>query len=140
MAHVPLILNRDKSKLSKRQGDVAVEDYLNKGYLKEALINFIAFLGWNPGEGDEQGIFLENELIKKITLEKVQSSGAVFNTDKLDWMNNEYIKNYDINELALLSFPYFEKSEFDTSDKERMVKVLSAVRVISTNLMKYLFI
>jgi glutamyl-tRNA synthetase len=129
MAHVPLILNRDKSKLSKRQGDVAVEDYLNKGYLKEALINFIAFLGWNPGEGDEQEFFSKNELIKKFTLEKVQSSGAVFNTDKLDWMNNEYIKNYDINELALLSFPYFEKSEFDTSDKERMVKVLSAVRV-----------
>ncbi len=129
MAHVPLILNRDKSKLSKRQGDVAVEDYLNKGYLKEALINFIAFLGWNPGEGDEQEFFSKNELIKKFTLEKVQSSGAVFNTDKMDWMNNEYIKNYDINELALLSFPYFEKSEFDTSDKERMVKVLSAVRV-----------
>lgn len=129
MAHVPLILNRDKSKLSKRQGDVAVEDYLNKGYLKEALINFIAFLGWNPGEGDEQEFFSKNELIKKFTLEKVQSSGAVFNTDKLDWMNNEYIKNYEINELALLSFPYFDKSEFDTSDKERMVKVLSAVRV-----------
>lgn len=129
MAHVPLILNRDKSKLSKRQGDVAVEDYLKKGYLKEALINFIALLGWNPGEGEEEEFFNMDELIKRFTLEKVQSSGAVFNIDKLNWMNNSYIKNYDIDKLTELAVPYFENSGMDISDIPRLKKILSAIRV-----------
>jgi len=128
MAHVPLILNRDKSKLSKRQGDVAVEDYLRKGYLKEALINFIAFLGWNPGEGEEEEFFSMEDLIKKFTLEKVQSSGAVFNIDKLNWMNNHYIKNYDVDKLLVLALPYFENTGIDTSD-DKVKKILSEMRV-----------
>jgi len=129
MAHVPLILNRDKSKLSKRQGDVAVEDYLKKGYLREALINFIALLGWNPGQGEEQEFFSMEELIKKFTLEKVNSSGAIFNVDKLNWMNNDYIKSYDLDKLTQLSLGYFEKAGFDISDKELVMKILSAIRV-----------
>ncbi len=129
MAHVPLILNRDKSKLSKRQGDVAVEDYLNKGYLKETLTNFITFLGWNPGEGEDQEFFSIEELIKKFTLEKVQTSGAVFNIDKLNWMNNEYIKNFDPDKLTEMSLPYFQKAGFDISDIERIKKILLLIRV-----------
>lgn len=129
MAHVPLILNRDKSKLSKRQGDVAVEDYLKKGYLREALINFITLLGWNPGEGEDQEFFSMEELIEMFTLEKVQSSGAVFNIDKLNWMNNEYLKNYDLDKLTNLSLPYFEKAGFDISDNKLVKKILSTVRV-----------
>jgi len=129
MAHVPLILNSDKSKLSKRQGDVAVEDFLQKGYLKETLTNFIAFLGWNPGEGEEQEFFSMEELIKKFTLEKVQSSGAVFNIDKLNWMNNEYIKNYDPDKLTELALPYFSKAGIEISNTERIKKILSLVRV-----------
>jgi len=129
MAHVPLILNRDKSKLSKRQGDVAVEDYLRKGYLKESLINFIALLGWNPGEGEEEEFFHMDELIKRFTLEKVQSSGAVFNIDKLNWMNNSYIKNYDIDKLTEISIPYFKNTGIDVSDLSLIKKILSAVRV-----------
>jgi len=129
MGHVPLILNRDKSKLSKRQGDVGVEEYLKKGYLKEALINFIALLGWNPGEGEEEEFFSMKQLIEKFTLEKVQSSGAVFNVDKLNWMNNDYIKNYDLDKLTELSLPYFEKAGFDVSHKELLKKILSAIRV-----------
>lgn len=129
MAHVPLILNPDKTKLSKRQGDVAVEDYLNKGYLKEALINFIALLGWNPGEGEEQEFFSMKELIEKFSLEKVQSSGAVFNIEKLNWMNNHYIKNYEINELRILSLPYFQNTGIDISDTEKLNKILLAIRV-----------
>ena len=129
MAHVPLILNSDKSKLSKRQGDVAVEDFLQKGYLKETLTNFIAFLGWNPGEGEEQEFFSMEELIKKFTLEKVQSSGAVFNVDKLNWMNNEYIKNYDLDKLTELALPYFSKAGIEISNTERIKKILSLVRV-----------
>lgn len=129
MAHVPLILNKDKSKLSKRQGDVAVEDYLRKGYLKESLINFIALLGWNPGEGEEQEFFSMDELIKRFTLEKVQSSGAVFNIDKLNWMNNSYIKNYDIDKLAEISIPFFKDTGIDVTDLSFLKKILSAVRV-----------
>ncbi|MEO6694414.1 MAG: glutamate--tRNA ligase [Ignavibacteria bacterium] len=129
MAHVPLILNRDKSKLSKRQGDVAVEDYLKKGYLKESIINFIALLGWNPGEGEEQEFFAIEDLIKKFTLKKVQSSGAVFNVDKLNWMNNEYIKNYDVDKLTELSLPYFAEAGFDISDRGLLKKILTAIRV-----------
>lgn len=89
-AHLPLILNPDKSKLSKRQGDVAVEDFLKQGYLPEALINFVALLGWNPGT--EQEIFSFDELVQAFSFERVGKSGAVFNREKLDWMNGMYIR------------------------------------------------
>lgn len=98
-AHLPLILNSDKSKLSKRQGDVAVEDYLEKGYLKESLINFIALLGWNPGQGSTQEIFSLKELEQIFDLRQVHKAGAVFDIKKLDWMNGEYIKKFSIDEL-----------------------------------------
>ncbi|MFA5062049.1 MAG: glutamate--tRNA ligase [Patescibacteria group bacterium] len=101
MAHLPLLLNPDKSKLSKRQGDVAVEDYRKKGYLPEALINFVAFLGWNPGT--EKEIFSIKELIKEFKLEKVNKSGAVFNLEKLDWYNKQYIKKLSNKELAKMA-------------------------------------
>ena len=97
--HLPLLLNPDKSKLSKRQGDVAVEDYLAKGYLKEALINFVALLGWNPGKGETQEIFTLAELQEKFDLTKVNKAGAVFDIKKLDWMNAEYIKRMDTDSL-----------------------------------------
>ena len=84
-AHLPLLLNPDRSKLSKRQGDVAVEDYMKKGYSKEAIINFVAFLGWNPGDNRE--VFSLKELITEFNLEKVQKAGAIFNIEKLDWYN-----------------------------------------------------
>ncbi len=98
-AHLPLLLNPDKSKLSKRQGDVTVEDYLAKGYLKEALINFVALLGWNPGQGETQEVFTLAELREKFDLAKVNKAGAVFDIKKLDWMNAEYIKRADIDSL-----------------------------------------
>ncbi len=85
MAHLPLILNADGSKLSKRQNDVSAEDYINKGYQKEALLNFIALLGWNTS--DKQEIFTMQELIEKFTLERVQKAGAVLDIDKLNWFD-----------------------------------------------------
>jgi len=91
-AHLPLLLNPDRSKLSKRQGDVAVEDYQSKGYSKEALVNFVALLGWNEGEGVEQEKYSMQELIEKFKLERVGKSGAVFNIEKLNWIEKEYIK------------------------------------------------
>lgn len=85
--HLPLLLNKDRSKLSKRQGDVAVEDYKKKGYLPEALVNFVALLGWHPGGDDKQEIFSMEDLIDKFSLEKVHKAGAVFDLEKLDWIN-----------------------------------------------------
>lgn len=88
-AHLPLLLNPDKSKLSKRQGDVAVEDFLAKGYLPEALINFVALLGWNPTADRE--IYSMDDLIALFDIAKINASGAVMNTEKLEWMNGQYL-------------------------------------------------
>lgn len=102
--HLPNILNSDKKKLSKRQGDVAVEDFKKKGYLKEALVNYVALLGWSPE--DNQEIFTMEELEKAFSLEKVSKSGGVFDVAKLNWMNNQYIKAYDLDELTKLCIPF----------------------------------
>lgn len=91
-SHIPLLLNKDKSKLSKRQGDVSVESYLEKGYSKEAIINFIALLGWHPGSGNEQEMFSIEELIKEFSIEKVHKAGAIFDLEKLDWFNYQWQK------------------------------------------------
>ena len=118
--HLSLILNPDKSKLSKRQGDVAVGDYQKKGYLPEALLNFIAFLGWNPG--DDRELFTLEELIKEFSLEKVSKAGAVFNVEKLNWYNKEYIKKLSNEELAKRAEPWFK--EQGTRNKEQVVKAI----------------
>ena len=103
-AHLPLLLNSDKSKLSKRQGDVAVEDYFKKGYLPEALLNFILLLGWNPKTEEE--VFSLEEMIKRFDLSGVNKTGAIFNTEKLDWINGNYIREMDLGELAKLCVSY----------------------------------
>lgn len=103
-AHIPLLLNPDKSKMSKRKGDVALKDYHDRGYLPEALINFMALLGWNPGT--EKEIFSLNDLIKEFSIEKVQKSGAVFNIQRLDFINGLYIKNKLAKSLVKLCMEY----------------------------------
>jgi len=92
-AHLPLLLNADKTKLSKRQGHVSVEEYINDGYIKEAIINFVAFLGWNPGQGEEKEIYTLKELEEVFELDHVHKSGAVFNIEKLDWFNWKWQKS-----------------------------------------------
>lgn len=109
-AHLPLLLNADKSKLSKRQGDVAAEDYINKGYLKEAIINFIAFLGWNPGSEEE--FFTLPELVNAFSLERVQKAGAVFNVEKLDWMNGHYLREMHAADLAIMLLPLLKETDW----------------------------
>ncbi|MCB1059444.1 MAG: glutamate--tRNA ligase [Calditrichaeota bacterium] len=88
-AHLPLLLNPDRSKMSKRSGDVAVEAYREKGILPEALLNFVALLGWHPQ--DEREFFSLEELIQEFSLERVNKAGAVFDQTKLKWMNTEYL-------------------------------------------------
>jgi glutamyl/glutaminyl-tRNA synthetase len=102
--HLPLLLNPDKSKLSKRQGDVAVENYFKKGYLPEALLNFILLLGWNPKTEEE--IFSLDEMIKRFDLSGINKTGAIFNVEKLDWINGAYIRCMPLEELTELCVPY----------------------------------
>lgn len=96
-AHVPLLLNADKSKLSKRHGDVSVESYLDKGYLPVALVNFVSTLGFNP-RGDKE-LYSMDEFVAEFNLRKVKKSGAIVNFDKLDWMNRQYIQAMSDTEL-----------------------------------------
>lgn len=103
-AHLPLLLNPDRSKLSKRQGDVAVEDYLAKGYLPAALVNFVATLGFNPKADKE--IYSIDELVALFDLAKVNKSGAVMNMEKLDWMNHHYLMQLSEDDLAAAVAPF----------------------------------
>lgn len=96
-AHIPLILAPDKSKLSKRHGAVAMEEYRDLGYLPEAMTNFLALLGWNPGT--DQEIFSKDELVEAFDLERVQKGGAVFGKEKLDWFNRKHLEKKPAEEL-----------------------------------------
>ena len=125
-AHLPLLLNPDKSKLSKRQGDVAVEEYKAKGYLKEALINFIALLGWNPG--DEREIFSLEELVQEFSLERVGKSGAVFNVDKLLWLNQQHLRLKSDAELLDLVRPVLQSRYLGTVSGEYMLRVIALMK------------
>lgn len=103
-AHLPLLLNPDKTKMSKRKGDVAVEDYIKKGYLPEAMINFLAFLGWNPGT--EKEIYSMEELLKDFSLQKVHKAGAIFNIEKLNWYNQYFMRQMPLVKLTELCLPF----------------------------------
>lgn len=96
-AHIPLILAPDKSKLSKRHGAVSVMEFRDEGYMPEALNNFLALLGWNPGNDRE--VFSMDELTDAFSLEHIQKGGAVFNKEKLNWLNKEYIKKLSHDRL-----------------------------------------
>lgn len=116
-AHLPLLLNADRSKLSKRQGDVAVEDYLKKGYLPVALVNFIALLGWNP-TGDRE-VYTHDELRSMFDLEKVNKSGAVVNFEKLDWLNNQYLRNMKEEDYLQLAGDWLRERTDDAALMDR---------------------
>jgi glutamyl-tRNA synthetase len=116
-AHVPLILNKDKSKLSKRQNSVSVDEYIDKGYLPEAMLNFLAMLGWN--DGTTQELFSLHELIEKFTLDRVQKAGAVFDLEKLDWLQGQWMRKLTTAEFTKRIRPLVEKEYTDAmSDKD----------------------
>lgn len=99
-AHLPLLLGKDRSKLSKRHGATAVSQYRKEGYLSEAMVNFLALLGWHDKDSQENDIFSLAELIKKFKLDNVQKGGAVFDIKKLDWINGEYIRKKSVSDLS----------------------------------------
>lgn len=115
--HLPLILNKEGGKLSKRHNDVAVENYRDAGYLPEALINFVALLGWHPKE-DEEIINLE-EIIKKFEIKDLKISPAVFDTEKLDYFNGYYIRQMDLEDLTQKCKPYLEEFISKSSDPSK---------------------
>ncbi len=135
-AHVPLILGPDRKKLSKRTGDTAVEQYLAAGYLEEALINYIAFLGWNPKTTEE--IFSLEALTEKFDLADVQRAGAVFDRTKLDWMNGEYIKALSVQDLYDRLSAYLQEYQRDfyeqTFSKKSPEYTRSILKELSTRM------
>jgi glutamyl-tRNA synthetase len=124
-AHLPLILAPDRSKLSKRHGAVSLVEYIEKGYLPGALLNFLALLGWNPGGVQE--IFSLSELVEKFELEKVQKSGAVFNVKKLDWINQQYIRSMKYELRIMKVREELEKAGIKNLDENILGKIDSVV-------------
>jgi len=147
-AHIPMILGKDGTKLSKRHGATSISYYREKGYLPWAMVNYLALLGWSTPES--QQFFSPKELIEKFTLERVGKSSAVFDPQKLEWMNGEYIRKIEPKKLASLFVPYLRKKgliegEISSQTKEMIVKIASLeqerIKVLSqiTDLAEFFF-
>ncbi len=124
--HLGMILAPDRSKLSKRHGATAVSEFVEKGYLTEALLNFVALLGWSPSDGVE--IKTLDEIAQDFRINDVSSSNSIFEYDKLNWMNGQYIKKMDIKELTQKAKPYLTKYDLSELTEEQLEKVISATR------------
>ncbi len=122
--HISLILGEDHKKMSKRHGATSVTEYRNMGYLPEAVVNYLALLGWTPK--GEQEIFTEEELIKQFSMKRVSSNDAVFDINKLNWINFQYMKKLDADQLYDLIFPFLVKAgyveESVTEEKKAWLK------------------
>jgi len=133
--HIPLILNPDRSKMSKRKSQTSISAYREEGYLPEAMVNFMAFLGWSPGTEEE--IFSLDELAKRFDLAKVHRGGAIFDRDRLDHLNGVYIRNMTDEQLAIRLRSWIPDAVADADllrivplIKERMVTLGDAVALI----------
>ncbi|HEY7526985.1 MAG TPA: glutamate--tRNA ligase [Candidatus Limnocylindria bacterium] len=132
--HIPLILNPDRSKMSKRKSQTAITAYREQGYLPEALVNFLAFLGWSPGTEEE--IFTLDELSQRFDLAHVHKAGAVFDVDRLDYLNGVYIRSLTDEQLALRLRPFLPDALDDAAVlrvtpliKERLVRLADATEL-----------
>ena len=105
-AHLPLILNPDGTKMSKRKSQTAVADYIAQGFTREALVNYFAFLGWSPGTEEE--VFTLDELAERFELDKVQKGGARFDRERLEWLNGQWIRRLDDDDLIERLLPFLE--------------------------------
>lgn len=119
--HLPMVLGKDRSKLSKRHGAVSALEYKNMGYLPEAVINFIALLGWNPKTNQE--IFSREELVKEFDLNKVNKASAIFDLKKLDWLNGYYIRKMDLARLTDFCLDYIKDKKFKKVDLKKIVNL-----------------
>jgi glutamyl-tRNA synthetase len=114
-AHVPLILGADKKRLSKRHGATSVMEYAGQGYIPEAMLNFLALLGWSPGAGNRE-VFARDELAQIFALEGISGGNAVFNPEKLDWFNQQHLARLAPEELALRLRPSFVEAGLWSDD------------------------
>ena len=133
-AHISLILGKDHSKMSKRHGATSINQYMELGYLPEALVNFLALLGWAP-EGEEEVLSME-ELIAGFSLDRVSKSPAVFDLEKLQWLNGLYIRSSDIERITRMALPYYQKAGYasENPDAEEYEKL----KIITSAITKYL--
>ncbi|MGI5876831.1 MAG: glutamate--tRNA ligase [Dethiobacteria bacterium] len=130
-AHVPMILAPDHSKLSKRHGATSVEEYKNMGIMPEALVNYLALLGWSPGEDKE--IMSTEEMIELFNLEKVSKNPAIYDIKKLTWLNGYYMRTMDLEALVEKTIPFLTKegiipSQISSAERERVKKVIDLIR------------
>lgn len=109
-AHIPMIMGLDHTRLSKRHGATSVMEYKKMGYIPEAVVNYIAHLGWSSG--DEREIFSPKELIKEFSLDKISKHAAVFNMDKLNWFNSEYLKRMSVDSLTEMLIPHLKEANY----------------------------
>jgi glutamyl-tRNA synthetase len=130
-AHLSMILGEDGQKLSKRHGAVSVMDYKDQGYLPEAIKNYLARLGWSHGDDE---IFDMNQFCEWFDLDHITSSSAQFSKDKLDWLNNHYIKTMNLNDLMILVEEILISKGFESVDKERLGQAINLYRERANNL------
>src|SRR5688572_18736710 len=133
--HIPLILNADRTKISKRKSQTAMTAYREEGYLPEAMVNFLAFLGWSPGTEEE--IFTLDELVERFDITKVHKGGAIFDEDRLDHLNGVYIRALSDEQLALRLRPWIPEAIADADlvrmvplVRERLVKLADAPELL----------
>lgn len=115
-AHVSLILGSDKKKMSKRHGATSVQQYKDMGYLPDAIVNFLALLGWTPD--NDQEIFSREELIQQFTLDRVAKNPAVFDIEKLNWINFHYMKQLDAGQLYAICLPHLQKAGYASENPD----------------------
>jgi glutamyl-tRNA synthetase len=125
VGHVPMILGADKARLSKRHGATSVMAYRDMGFLPEALVNYLVRLGWSHGD---QEIFRIEELIELFSLESIGKSAAVFNPDKLLWLNQHYLKDRPVEQLVQEMVPFWEKMHVDATDSHFIRKVVNDLK------------
>jgi glutamyl-tRNA synthetase len=119
-AHLPLILNPDRSKMSKRKSQTALRAYREQGYIKEAIVNHLALLGWSSG--DDQDLFSTEELERRFDLARVQPSGAIFDAERLDWLNGQWIRRLPEADLVERALPFLERSVADAEQAGHRVR------------------
>jgi glutamyl-tRNA synthetase len=115
--HIPLILGPDRSRMSKRHGATSIREYLEAGFLPEAIVNYLALLGWSPGNNQE--LINREELVQKFDLHRVLKTGAVFGQDKLEWVNGQYVRKLAVPQLTDLLVPYLEKKGHEPKKWDR---------------------
>ena len=120
--HVPPVMKDAQNKLSKRNGDASYQDLINKGFLSEAIINYIALLGWSPVGKEE--IFSLDDLVKQFTIERISKSPAIFDYEKLKWMNGVYLRNMSIEQFNQLAINYYQNSIKTKIDYLELSKIL----------------